>query len=443
MLNLAEKKQIKSFIKKLTINDIKKFYKGNKEDLIGLEYERLSLDKKSLENASYDKLEKIIKHFCKITAWDLIYDEETIIGANSKSGNSISLEPGCQLEISLAPRKDILLIEIELNKIIDLLDKIAKIYDVIFLGYGISPISSVDKINLLQKRRYEVMDNYLPNCEYGELCPKMMRQSAGIQINIDYKDENDAYLKLKFLNLIMPFMMALCANSPFENNKLTYKQSIRAHAWQYTGKNRCNLFYKKIFKGLLSNKNIIEKYINEVLEVPMVFIERESELIPIKGKTTFKEYMKNKFSGYFATMDDYILHQSLCFPDVRLKNYIEIRNHDSSEPKMALALCAFYKGLLKNNIKNLLSKINYLKIDDIEKYNKKVIEAGLNYKLNKKTDGWQIITGLLNESRKNLTATERAYLEPILNILKFRKTQADLIIDAKIKNAKELIEFLY
>lgn len=443
MLNLANKKQKNSFIKKLTIDDIKKFYNGNKNDLIGLEYERLSLDKKTLRNANYEKLAKIIEHFCKITSWNLIYDNKTIIGALSDNGSSLSLEPGCQLEISLAPKKDILPIETELEKIINLLDKIANAYNVIFLGYGISPVSNVEEISLLQKSRYEIMDNYLPTCNYGELCPKMMRQSAGIQINIDYKNEKDAYLKLKLLNLIMPFTMGLCANSPFENNKLTYKQSIRAHAWRYTGKNRCNLFYKNIFKGFLQHRNLIKNYINEVLNVPMVFIERNKEIIPIKGKISFKEFLKDKFSGYFASLDDYILHQSLCFPDIRLKKYIEIRNHDSSNPKMALALCAFYKGLMKCNIEQLLSKFSYLKIEDIDKHNIEIIEKGLNYKVYKKIDGWDIIVELFGLARKNLTASERMYLEPILNILKFKKTQADLIIDAEIKSAKELIELIY
>lgn len=440
MLKIAQ--SVKITTKKTSLDEIEKFYKGNTEQLIGLEYERLSLDKNTLKNAPYEKLEKIIKHFCEITSSNLVYDNKTIIGANLKNGSSISLEPGCQLEISLSPKKDILSIDSELNKIVSLLDKIALAYDVIFVGYGISPTSNIDEIPLLQKRRYEVMDKFLPSQTFGELAQKMMRQTAGIQINLDYKNAKDAFYKLKFYNLIMPFMMGLCANSSFENNKLTNKKSYRAHVWNYTGSQRCNIYYKNIFNGFMAKKNSIKNYIFSILDIPMIFIERNDEIIEINGKITFREFMKNGYLDYFATFEDYILHQSLCFPDVRLKKCLEIRNHDSNNPKMALALCAFYKGLDKPDIKKTLAKFNYLKLEDIERYTKEITSNGLSYEINNKIDGWKVIAELLNISKSNLSSQERIYLEPILNLIKTRKTSSDFIQEYEISNAKDLIEFL-
>ena len=374
MLNLVKNNEIKKQQNKLTIDDIKKYYKGNLDNLIGLEYERLSLDKSTFKNASYEKLEKIIVNFSNITSWDLICDNDTIIGAISNDGSSISLEPGCQLEISLAPKKDLAQIDFKMNEIINLLDNIAQVYDVIFLGYGISPVSCVDDIQLLNKRRYETMDKFLPNRSYGELSQKMMRQTAGIQINIDYKNEKDAFYKLKFLNLIMPFISALCANSPFENNRLSDVKSLRTNVWRYTGRERCNLFYKKVFDGFFACNHLFSNYINEILNVSMIFIERDNKIVEINGKINFAQFIKNGFGGYFATMDDYILHQSLCFPDVRLKKYIEIRNHDSANLSTALALCALYKGLMRADIKQCLSKFNYLKICNVDLYNQNLIK---------------------------------------------------------------------
>lgn len=443
MLDSATKKEIKHLINKLKFSDIEKFYSGNEKSLIGLEYERLSLDKITFENAKYNKLEKIIRHFCNLTSWELIYDENTVIGASSKNGSSISLEPGCQLEISLYPREDILSIYKETKKITELLDNIAKVYDVIFLGYGISPVSCVDNIELLNKRRYKVMDKYLPNCFYGELSQKMMRQTAGIQINIDYKDSKDAFYKLKFLNLIMPFMVGLCANSPCENNNLSDKQSLRANIWKYTGKERCNIFYKNIFGGFFAYKNIFKNYINSVLDVPMIFIERNNNIIELNGKINFREFMKNGIGEYGATIEDYLLHQSLIFPDIRLKNYIEIRNHDSSDLNMAIALCAFYKGLLRADIKKYMKKNNYLKISDIDKYMDNIIKFGLSYKINSKMDAWYIIEDLFNLAKNYLDSSEVIYLNPILNMINNKKTKADLIIQKNISKACEIYETLY
>ncbi|MBQ8635555.1 hypothetical protein IJ425_05330 [bacterium] len=432
-------------LKKLDIFQIEKYYtnKKNNEFLFGLEYERLSLDKHTLENAPYIKMEKIISDFSKVMRWNLIYDNQLIIGAICDDGSSISLEPGCQIEVSLAPKKDILSIELAGLKIIKKLDEIASLYDIVFVGYGISPVSSPDEIDMLQKRRYKVMSNYLPNRPYGELSSKMMRQTAGMQINIDYSDCEDLYLKLKFFNQIMPFMCALCSNSPLENNKLSDKKSLRANVWRFTGSERCNLFYKNIFDGVFSSKNVVRNYINSVLDVPMIFIERNNEIVEINGKITFAEFMKNGYLNYNPTMEDYILHQSLCFPDVRLKNYIEIRNHDSADFQMALALCAFYKGLSFCDLEKILSELNYLKINDVALLNKKIVFEGLDVRVTGKIDGWDVIVKLFNFAKEKLNAKERAYLQPILNMIKNRKTNADVIMDYNIDSASDLIEFLY
>ena len=440
MLSFIQNKHIKFKKNKLGFDDLCAFYTGNSDNLIGLEYERLSLDKSSLENASYEKLEKIVLSFCEKSSWQPIYDSNILIGANCTNGSSISLEPGCQLEISLSPKKELVEIESELFKIISELDKIAALEDVIFLGYGISPKSNVDDIKLLNKRRYKIMNNYLPSCSHAELIPKMMRQSAGIQVNIDYKDNADACNKLKFFNLIMPFLSALTSNSPFENGSLSDKKSVRGYVWQYCGKQRCNLFYKSIFKKFFAKKNVIKNYISCVNDIPMLFIERDNEIIEINGNITFKEFLKNGFLGHQATLQDYILHQSLCFPDVRLKNYIEIRNHDSSTPQIALALCALYKGLCSCDIQTLLNDFKYLKVDEVENNYKKATKFGLDFLLNNNMKAWDVVRQIINCAKSKLSLSEIKYLEPILDMLSGKKTQADLLIDSKIKNASSLVE---
>lgn len=430
-------------LKKLKFSDILKFYtkKDNSIDLIGLEYERLSLDKKTLKNVDYKTIEKVIEHACSILDLKPVYDGDTIIQANSKDGTSISLEPGKQFEISLKPMESILDIDVALTKTVDLLDKIADIYNVLFLPYGITPSVNCDEIEILAKKRYEIMYNYLPNALKGELAPKMMKKTAGIQINIDYKNEIDAYYRLKFLNMIMPFISALCANSPVENNTLTDFKSNRSYVWLFTGEKRCNFFYRNVFKRFANKKDIFKNYIKEVLKVPMIFIERNGKNIPINGKITFEEFLKDGFMGHFATLDDYILHQSLCFPDIRLKKYIEIRNHDSSDIKTALSLCAFYKGLMKSDIKKLIKKFSFIKLNETESYSQTLIKEGLSAKIGDKT-GWQIIEELFNISKNNLNSQEKTYLTKIDEMIKLKKTQADIIQDFEIKNAKELVDFL-
>ncbi len=437
------KNQEKQF---LTIEKIEEFYlnKKNSKFQYGLEYERISLDKKSLCVPSYAVIRKIIEQYCEITNWELVFDDKTVIGAKDSIGNSISLEPGLQLEISLVPMESIIDIDINLSKIVSLLDKIAQAYNVIFLGVGINPSDSVETIELLDKNRYRIMNQYLPKNKKANLVQKMMRKTAGIQVNIDYKDKKDAYLKLLFFNLISPFILGLSANSVVENNKSSSYKSLRGNIWRYSGANRCNFFYKDVFsKIFFKYSNVFKNYINSIIDVPMVYIERNSKIIPIEGKITFKEFLKNGFSLYNARFEDYILHQSLCFPDVRLKNYIEIRNHDSSDIQTALSFCAFYKGLSLNNIEDLIQKFSYLKIENIDFYNNEATLKGLDFNLNSKKPAWSVIEELFELSINKLNSKERIYLNPIFNLIKQRKTKADIILDYGINNSKDLFSYLY
>lgn len=430
----------------LTFGDIENFYltKNHADLRIGLEYERICLDKKTLKSAPCETVSKIVEHFSSIMHWKVVFDNKVTIGAVAPDSTSLSIEPGGQLEISIAPKVTVLDIDLELSKIVELLDKIAKIYDVIFLGYGITPISSADRIDILNKRRYKIMNEYLPFCSYGELCTTMMRKTAGVQVNIDYKDSFDAYNKLKFFNIIMPITSALFANSPIENDMQTGKKSNRAYAWLFTGQNRCNCFYKKIFQGFFNKKkNLFKNYIKEVINVPMVYIERNNKIIPIKGKINFAQFLKDGFEDYSATLDDYILHQSLCFPDVRLKNYIEIRNHDSQDYKTTLALCAFYKGLSNCDFTYLLKHFSFLKFDKIEEIHYEMIKSGLKHYITHNKSGWDIVAQLFNIAKNNLSAQERIYLKPIANMIKSRRTNADLICDFGVKSAGDLVKFLY
>ncbi len=127
----------------------------------GLEYERISLDSRSYETASYKILSEIIKNFAIVNEWELVVDSDIVIGA--KDGfNSISLEPGGQFEISLEPKNNLDDILENLNHYIRQIDKLGEYYNVSFFNIGINPKNTYPNIDIVKKKRYEIMADYLP-----------------------------------------------------------------------------------------------------------------------------------------------------------------------------------------------------------------------------------------------------------------------------------------
>ena len=236
----------------------------------------------------------------------------------AKEHDTITLEPGSQIEISSKPEKNIFKLKEKIDSINSCFKEIFEESDITLLNYGVSPYSTCKSIHLIPKRRYRIMANYL----WGILADVMMRETAGIQCCIDFKSEEDAIRKFKLANKLSPFMTAMFANSPIRGGVDTGYKSFRALSWLNTDGDRCG------FAGKISEHFSFDEYIDCIMKTPMIFIQRGGQPIEINGDITFEEYMNSGYCGISPSLEDYELQSNLCFPEVRLRNFIEIRNHD-------------------------------------------------------------------------------------------------------------------
>ncbi|MBE7706544.1 MAG: hypothetical protein E7Z91_04810 [Cyanobacteria bacterium SIG30] len=436
MLNTKEK------IISLTKEDLIEYYKkGCKKECdfkIGIEWEKISLNKNTYKNANYEDIKKIIEQFALLNDWKILKDNDVIIGAlNGK--NSISLEPGGQFEISLEAEKDLKEISEKNEEIWGKLGSIAQKYDVIFAPIGLTPYSTYENTEIVKKDRYLIMQNFFENFG-GKLYSVMMKETAGIQVNFDYKNEDDAMLKLKTSIMVSPFSTGFFANSYIRNNKINGYKSYRANAWLDTDKKRCGIFYKNILKN--NDAKFID-YIDSIIKVPMLFIERNNEKIIIKEEMTFEDFMQNGYKGHSANLNDYILHSSLTFPDVRLKNYIEIRNHDSQKIDMVLALCAFYKGIFSKR-ETMESVLSYLDFgyDTLKELIINSAKFGLAYNY-KGIDAFKVTKKLFKIAFDSLNNQEdKILLLESLKMLENKTTIADIALEKNISDTNKLIDYL-
>ena len=134
-------------------------------------------------------------------------------------------------------------------------------FEIKFLNLGVSPKTTYKNIKLIPKRRYHLMANYL----WGILSDVMMRETAGIQVGIDFSSEADAMRKFRLANLMMPFSTAMFANSSIRGGVDTGYKSFRALAWLNTDNERCGF-------ATDFNKNMSFKdYVNQLLEITLNF----------------------------------------------------------------------------------------------------------------------------------------------------------------------------
>ena len=323
------------------------FYRGIKDKnnlKIGVEHEKFVLDKNNFRQLSYDKkngIKDILLRFVK-NGWTPKYDdEEKTIIALQRFGESITLEPGGQIELSGAQLNNIHQTCTETTRHLNELKEIGKDFNFILLGLGVEPSLSLEDFPWMPKKRYSIMKNYMPSV--GTLGHHMMKRTCTNQVNLDFHSEDDMKDKYRLMLNLEGIATAIFANSPFDNKKLSKFKSLRSHFWHHTDQKRTGLL------PFVFHKNFnFEKYVEYALEVPMYFIIRNHKYINMTNYT-FKNFLENKYSEDIKIepiMDDWINHLSTLFPQVRLKQFLEIRSMDACSWDLICSQPAFWIGLL-------------------------------------------------------------------------------------------------
>ena len=305
---------------------------------VGTEYEKVGIDRhtgKAIPYFGKRGVDYILRELIERFGWEPEEQEGNII-ALSRDKAQITLEPGGQIELSGEPCESIHCTHAEFDQHIRELIQVAEPLDIVFLGLGMQPVSRLEEIEWVPKKRYRIMGPYMPTV--GTLGQRMMKQTATVQANIDFSDERDAMLKFRTGMGLAPVLIGMFANSPICDGGLNGYRSFRQHIWTDTDRSRAGML-----KFAFAPEASFEHYVQYALDVPMYFIIRHHDYINMTGMT-FRQYMQHGHNGERATIEDWADHLTTLFPETRIKRYIEIRSVDSQPPELMVSLSALIKG---------------------------------------------------------------------------------------------------
>ncbi|PLX83170.1 MAG: gamma-glutamylcysteine synthetase [Desulfuromonas sp.] len=306
---------------------------------IGAELEKLVVDERTGEAASFEQIERFLGSLEQSGRWQGIREEGRLIALVGKT-SSITLEPGGQMELSGRLCPDIHCCQVDFARHIDQVLATAKTEGLAFLGLGVQPFSPLTGIDLVPKERYGVMAPYMKRT--GEMGLRMMKQTASLQVNLDFSDEADCIAKLRLSLSLAPLLYALFANSPILEGRPSGFLSTRGEIWSRTDPDRTGLIPPLFEEGAG-----FAAYVDWALDVPMYFIARRGTFLDMtKERFTFRRFMAEGFAGHRPLLADWDLHLSTLFPEARLRPQIEIRSADSLLPEQTMAMAALVKGLL-------------------------------------------------------------------------------------------------
>jgi len=273
------------------------------------------------------------------------------------------------------------------------------------------------------------MKSWMPT--KGGLGLDMMTRTCSIQVNLDFSSEQDMVKKAQVAQAFQSVVMALFANSPFTENKPNGYISFRSKVWDDTDNDRCGFLPFIFDKGFG-----FDSWTEYLLDVPMYFIFRNEEYYPANGMT-FREFMK-KGKPFEPTIEDWEVHVTTVFPDIRLKKFLELRGADAGGLGQIAALAAFWVGLLYDQ--HALDKSHKMaKEMDVD------LICGLRAQVPKNGLKAQYKSVLLQDIARQLVQTsyeglgrralklgiesEQKYLEPLQKIVASGKTIAENQLD--------------
>ncbi len=205
---------------------------------VGSEYEKVAVrtaDGTALPFSGTGGVEELLRRMADDYGFEPEDEHSRVLALKGKRA-SITIEPGGQIELSGEQCDTIHCAHHEFAEHVDQLLEVTGKIGATVLGLGMQPISRIDQIELLPKARYHIMYPYM--AKKGRLGQRMMKQTAGVQANLDYSDERNAMQKLRVSMGIVPILYAIFANSPLSDGGLNGYHSFRGHIWTDTDNQR-------------------------------------------------------------------------------------------------------------------------------------------------------------------------------------------------------------
>lgn len=404
---------------------------------IGTEHEKFAFCVDTFQRPGYEgerSIRAILEGFEKL-GWKPKQEAGKTIMLVCEQGASITLEPGGQFELSGAPLENIHETCSEVHRHLRDAKRIGEEVGIGFLGLGFDPVHTREQIPVMPKARYEIMRNYMP--KVGSLGLDMMFRSCTVQVNLDYASEADMVKKFRTSLALQPAATALFANSPFTEGKPNGFQSFRSHIWTDTDADRCGIL-PFVFEDGMG----FERYADHVLDVPMYFIIRDGQYINTAGQS-FRDFMKGELPalpGELPTLSDWEDHLSTLFPEVRMKQFLEMRGADGGPWSRLCALPALWVGLLyeQSSLDAAWDLVKDWSIEDHERVRADTPRDGLATNIPGGKTMREFAGQVLDIARAGLQARARldtggdnevGFLAPLQTAIEMNKTPADILLD--------------
>lgn len=268
----------------------------------------------------------VLRRLARRHGWcETVSEKAGIPELRTPSGGRVTYEPGGQIEYSAPPSPSVSALLADLREVTGALCRGLAEVGIRLEGRGVDPVAPVDEVPMqLDAPRYRRMDAHFASI--GSEGRRMMRQTASIQICLDVGAA--PLRRWRLLNALAPYLVAIFANSPIYEGRLTEYQSVRRRIWSALDPARTGLAWNE--------SDPVGHYGRFAWQAASILGDAASPPFP-----AFAE----QAAARPPALDEWRAHLTTLFPEVRPRGYFEVRSIDALDPEMYAAPLVLLAGL--------------------------------------------------------------------------------------------------
>lgn len=263
----------------------------------------------------------------------------------------LTFEPAGQIEYSSPPADSIkhLLAQTDLvfGKIVSHLAQ----HNISLLQIGINPWHTVEQLGLqVKKQHYLLMQEHFKR--FAPIGLRMMRQTCATQINLDYGNNDQLFVKRYLACLLLaPYSAAIFANSSVWDQTESDCLGFRTQIWRTADASRTGFPTLTTMFEKANKQACVDAYAEFALNARVIALVNDQRL----SGATFKDWIAKGS----PTRADLQTHLRTLFPEVRPQQYFELRSVDAQAPVWQYIPLGFYLGLIycDANLEQVLAKL--------------------------------------------------------------------------------------
>ena len=198
----------------------------------------------------------------------------------------------------------------------------------------------------MPKGRYEIMRRYMP--KVGGYGLDMMFRTCTVQVNLDFESEADMVKKFRVGLALQPVTTALFANSPFREGRPSGFLSYRAQVWTDVDNARAGHAALGV-----RGRHGLRALCRLRAGCADVFRLSRRQIYRCGGQELprFPRPQDSRSGAHRAVdVSDWADHLTTIFPEVRLKQFLEMRGTDGGQWRRICGMPALWVGILYDSV---------------------------------------------------------------------------------------------